>query len=424
VGPFEVEPIRVTHSIADATALAIETASGMVIHTGDFKFDETPTDGEAFDVPRLEELGERGVALLCSDSTNIDTPLATGSEQRVAETLERLVCEAKGRVIVGVFASNIHRLRMLGNIAEMTGRRIVPLGRSVRTHARVARDTGYLDWPLDRLVAPEEGALLPRDRVLGVATGTQAETNAALARLARGEHALALEAGDTVILSSRIIPGHEPEVFALTNEFLRKGVLTITRLEEPLAHVSGHAARPEQERMIKLTRPRAFLPLHGTLHHLLRHESLARGLGVASTCVLEDGDVGALVDGALVKVGRWPSGRVHVAFGHEVSSEVIRERRSLASSGVAVAVVPLDAKGFVAGDIDLIARGIVDEEIRVGVLTEVRREVKSLVEQSSSAVRDDANLISETIRLAIRRILTRITGYKPEVIVSLVRVPA
>src|ERR1700722_5440195 len=154
VGPFEVEPIRVTHSIADATALAIDTSSGTVIHTGDFKFDETPIDGEAFDEPRLLELGERGVALLCSDSTNIDTLSPTGREDRVAESLSRLVRVAEGRVVVGLFASNVHRLRILGQIAESTGRQLVPLGRSVRTHARVARDTGYLAWPVERLVAP------------------------------------------------------------------------------------------------------------------------------------------------------------------------------------------------------------------------------------------------------------------------------
>src|SRR5580692_9734003 len=331
VGPFTVESIRVTHSIVDATALAIETAAGTVIHTGDFKFDDTPTDGEAFDEERLRELGDRGVALLCSDSTNIDTEHPTGSEESVAGTLLRLVREAKARVVVGLFASNVHRLRILGDIARITGRCLVPLGRSVRTHARVATDTGYLSWPVDHLVAPEAAGELPRERVLGVATGTQAETNAALSRLSRGEHALLLEPGDRIIFSSRIIPGHEPEVFALTSELLRKGFEVITRLDEPSAHVSGHAARPEQKRMIDLVRPRAFLPLHGTLHHLSRHKALAVSLGVPSTCVLEDGEVGELEGGGLLtKVSRWPSGRVHVAFGRPIAPEVLRERRMLA----------------------------------------------------------------------------------------------
>jgi ribonuclease J len=421
VGPFEVEPIRVTHSIADATALAIETSQGLVIHTGDFKFDETPTDGEAFDVARLSELGDDGVALLCSDSTNIDTLLATGSEQIVAEALLRLVQAAEGRVVVGLFASNVHRLRILGDVAKATGRRLVPLGRSVRTHARVARDTGYLDWPLERLVAPEEAALLPRQQVLGVATGTQAETNAALARLSRGEHAMALEPGDTVIFSSRIIPGHEPEVFALTSELLRMGLKVITRLDEPSAHVSGHAARPEQRRMIELTRPRAFLPLHGTLHHLLRHQSLAESLGIPSTCVLEDGEVAELRDRALTKVGRWPSGRVHVAYGHEIPPEVLRDRRILASAGFAVAVVRVDAEGRILGDIELLSRGVLGDFASPRVLAEAGREARTQVHALSAASRADAAIFSDTVRLAIRRVLTRATGTKPEVLVSVVR---
>jgi ribonuclease J len=422
VGPFVVEPIRVTHSIADATALAIETAAGTIIHTGDFKFDETPTDGETFDEERLRELGDRGVALLCSDSTNIDTEHATGSEQRVASTLLRLVREAKGRVVVGLFASNVHRLRILGDIARATGRRIVPLGRSVRTHARVAADTGYLAWSADRLVAPETARELPPELVLGVATGTQAEANAALARLSRGEHALALEPGDRVIFSSRVIPGHEPEVFALMNEFLRKGLEVITRADEPSVHVSGHAARPEQRRMIEIVRPRAFLPLHGTLHHLLRHKMLAETLGVPSTCVLEDGDVGELADGGLTKIGRWPTGRVHVAFGHAVAPEVLRERRSLASGGLAVVVVRLDAEGLVVGDIGLVSRGIVGEAAAPGLGSEANREAKNAVLALSRAARSDLATLTETVRLAVRRVLTRATGYKPEVEVTVVRV--
>jgi ribonuclease J len=420
VGPFEVEPVRVTHSIADATALAIETAAGTVIHTGDFKFDATPTDGETFDEARLAELGDRGVALLCSDSTNIDTKEPTGSEERVAEALLRLVSEATDRVVVGLFASNVHRLRILGDVAKATGRRIVPLGRSVRTHARVARETGYLAWPLERLVAAEDAASLPRREVLGVATGTQAEARAALARIARGDHSFFLEAGDTVIFSSRIIPGHEPEVFGLTNDFLRKGIKVVTRFDEPFAHVSGHAARPEQRKMIELTRPRAFLPLHGTLHHLTRHEALAQSLGVLSTCVLEDGDVGSLVDGALTKVDRWPSGRVHVAYGRDVPPEVLRERRALAESGVAFVVVRCDVDGAIV-DVEVVTRGILGEMALSGVLTEAGREARTAVAAMSPSQRSDTALLSDTVRLAVRRVLTRAVGTKPEVVVSSVR---
>jgi len=421
VGPFEVEPIRVTHSTADALALSIATSAGTVIHTGDFKFDEAPPDSETFDVDRLGELGARGVALLCSDSTNIDTQAATGSEKGVGETLERLVREAEGRVVIGLFASNVHRLRLLGGIAKRTNRRLVALGRSVRTHAQVAADTGYLTWPLDELVAPEAAAELPRNRVLGVATGTQAEGNAALSRIARGDHPFTLEPGDTVIFSSRIIPGHEPEVFALTNDLLRRGLRVITRLEEPSAHVSGHAARPEQERMIALTRPRAFLPLHGTLHHLSRHAALAESLGVPA-CVLEDGEVGELSGGTFSKVGRVHSGRIHIAFGRPVAPQVLRERTQLAAGGFAVVVLCLDAGGQVVGAVDLVSRGVLDEAKASDFGAEAEREARNAVLGLSRADRSDDRMVADTVRLAVRRALARITGYKPEVEVTVVRV--
>jgi ribonuclease J len=232
----------------------------------------------------------------------------------------------------------------------------------------------------------------------------------------------ALEPGDRIIFSSRVIPGHEPEVYALTSELLRRGFEVITRLDEPSAHVSGHAARPEQQRMIELVRPRAFLPLHGTLHHLSRHETLAKSLGVPSTCVLEDGDVGELAEGRLTKVGRWPSGRVHVAFGHVVPPEVLRERRSLASGGFAVAVVHLDAEGFIVGNVGLVSRGILGDAEAPVVLLEADRDAKSAVFALSHAARADVATLTATVRLAVRRVLTRATGYKPEVEVAVVRV--
>lgn len=422
VGPFHVEPIRVTHSIADATALAIRTRAGVVIHTGDFKFDETPVDGETFDEARLRELGDEGVALLCSDSTNIDTPHASGSEQRVGEALSRLVQEASGRVVVALFASNVHRLRMLGEIAKRTGRRIVPLGRSVQTHARVASRTGYLAWPEADLLPAEVAMELPRRNVLGIATGTQAETQAALARIARADHPFAIEAGDTVILSSRVIPGHEPQVYALTDELMRRGVTVITRHDEAGVHVSGHAGRPEQERMIALTRPKAFLPLHGTLHHLRRHAALASSLGVAITCVIEDGEVAVLEDGQLYKAGNWPAGRVHVAYGRTIAPEIIRERARLAAGGFAVVVARLDADNRLVGDVTIVTRGIAEMTGTNGLLAELTREARVAANALTPAERREDADASEAIRMAVRRALARATGYKPEVEVTIVRV--
>ena len=417
VGPFVVEPIRVTHSTADATALAFETDAGVVIHTGDFKFDETPPDGELFDVERLRALGDAGVRLLMSDSTNIDVPGPSGSEEGVRAALHKLVAEAQGRVVVGLFASNVHRLRILGEIAEATGRSIVPLGRSVSTHARVAERTGYLHWPSGLTVSAEQAAKLPRDRILGIATGTQAEANAALGRLSRGEHPLALDIGDHVVLSSRVIPGHEPEVAALESAFLRRGVLVTTRSIDPGVHVSGHASRKEQQRMIELVRPRSFIPLHGTRHHLTRHAELAASLGVQDPLVLENGDVGMLDRATLTRDGRWPVGRVHLGFGKAVADETLKERSTLAAEGVVFAAVPV-ANGRIAGPIQLAARGVLAEPELHDVLV-----VAALEAERSAAdlgKRADEGALKEAVRLAVRRVITRTAGYKTQVLVTLV----
>ena len=329
VGSFEVEPIRVTHSIADATALAIRTDAGLVVHTGDFKFDDAPPDGETFDVARFQALAVEGIRLLLSDSTNIDARGPTGSEGAVGHALDDIVAAAEHAVVVAVFASNVHRLRILGEIARRHGRKLVALGRSVSTHARVARSiarsTGehagapYLDWPNDLVWPADRARELPRRALLGVATGSQGEGAAALARLARGEHpAFDLAAEDVVVMSSRVIPGNEAAVVRVMGDLLRRGVAVRTWWSDRDVHVSGHAHRDEQRRMIELARPRAFVPLHGTLHHLFRHAALARELGVPEVCVLENGDVGA-------------------SFGHfdQVGPRSLRARARLRAEGLA-----------------------------------------------------------------------------------------
>ncbi len=417
VGSFDVEPIRVTHSIADATALAITTDAGMIVHTGDFKVDDAPTDGEHFDAPRFRALGDAGVSLLLSDSTNIDADGHTGSEESVGLALESHVHAAKGRVVVGLFASNVHRLRMLGAIARRSGRRIVPLGRSVSTHSRVARATGYLDWA-DELVFPMDRAReLPPHQVLGVATGTQAEANAALARMARGEHPFPLEPGDTVVLSSRAIPGKEPAVYRLIGDLLRRGVTVHTRASDRRVHVSGHAHREEQRAMLELVRPKAFVPVHGTLHHLTRHAALAREMGVESIAVLENGDVGLLDGTSIVKRARWASGRVHVFAGRAIAPSVLHERSRLAAEGVVVVVVHVDARGKVTGPIRLTTRGVAEEQECARLCAEAAGEARAAVDDIRHGAAIDEALVAEAARLAARRSFARTLGYKPHTIV-------
>ncbi len=418
VGPFSVEPIRVTHSIADATALAITTDAGTVVHTGDFKFDETPADGEAFDTARLAELGDAGVSLLLSDSTNIDAEGHAGSELLVGDALEPLVREALGAVVIAIFASNVHRLRLLGDIAKRTERKIVLLGRSVGTHTRVAHATGYLEWPSDLVWPAERARELPRNKILGIATGTQGEAAAALARLARGEHpAIDLGKEDTVILSSRIIPGREPEVYAIFGDLIRRGVSLKTRMTHRGIHVSGHAHRAEQKRMIELVRPRAFIPVHGTMHHLMRHAELARELAVPSVTVLENGEVAELADGGVKKVGRVAVGRVHTFFSRAIPPSILRERQVLAEGGIVACLVAVDRDAR-ARQVVLSMRGVAVEAEEADLLAAARREVASAIDALVREPAPDDALVSETARLAVRRAFARVLGYKPMTIVQ------
>ena len=437
VGPFEVEPIRVTHSIADSTALAIRTGSGLVVHTGDFKFDEAPPDGETFDVERFEELSREGVQLLFSDSTNIDAKGPTGSEEGVGRALDEIVAGARQAVVVGLFASNVHRLRLLGDIARRHGRKLVALGRSVSTHARVARSTArstgqhagepYLEWPSDLVWPADRVRELPRSAILGVATGTQGEEAAALSRLARGEHpAFDLAAGDVVVMSSRVIPGNEPQVMRVMGNLLRRGVELRSWWSDRAVHVSGHAHRDEQRRMIEMVRPRSFIPVHGTLHHLLRHALLARELGVPDVCVMENGDVAELGETALEKTGRVPSGRIHVFARRALPPSVLAERAALAAHGTAHVVVTVDVGGRPAGEVTLFTRGVLDETEDAHLLASARNEARAALEElagggGSGILRSDAEL-GEAARLAVRRSLSRVLGFRPVTTAAVVRV--
>lgn len=420
VGSFEVEPIRVTHSIADATGLAIRTDVGTVIHTGDFKFDETPPDGEHFDVDRFRALGDEGVTLLMSDSTNVDVEGETGSETSVGEVLERLILDAPGAVVISMFASNVHRLRLLGDIARKAKRRLVLLGRGVGTHSRVARSTGYLPWP-DDLVLPEELAReKPRRELLAIATGSQGEERAALARLARGEHpGFALTTGDRVILSARTIPGNEPTVHAILGMLLRRGVEVITRQTERGVHVSGHAHRPDQRRMLQLVRPRCFVPVHGTIHHLTRHAELARELGVPNVAVLENGRVGEVTTDRVLLGEAVGAGRVHVWNGRPIAESVLRDRAWLAQEGAAFCVVSIAPNGSTSATVDTI--GVADDATSAADRALAVRTVLDALAQAPSHATDEER--AELARLAVRRAYKHARGSRPVTVVRVNRYP-
>ena len=412
VGPFTIEPVRVAHSIIEASALHMRTAAGSVLHTGDFNFDPDPPDGEPTNEARLTELGDQGISLLLSDSTNVDVPVRAGSERAVGAALEELVQKAPARVVIAMFASNIQRLILLGEIAQRTGRKLCLLGRSLETQCAVARQIGRLSWPSDLLVPSEQAASVPRERLLVLAGGTQAERNSALKRLSVGQHPrLMLAEGDTVIFSSRIIPGNDRPVFSMMNDLLRAGIDLKTRFSDPGVHTSGHAGRSEQTRMIELCRPQCFVPVHGTLHHLLRHQDLARDLGVAETLVVENGTPVVCNGQKLWKDERVPHGRVAIAIGgEELSAQTHQRRLELGRMGIAFVSLAFDRSDKLAAAPAVRTRGVPLVDNDEPALRAVAKEIARAVE----TFRGGRGLgLAEFVRRAARRKLEDLSGTRP-----------
>ncbi|HMA80227.1 MAG TPA: ribonuclease J, partial [Candidatus Binatia bacterium] len=293
IAPFRIEGIRVTHSLMDCLALAIETPIGTVIHTGDFKIDNTPMEGEMFDFQRFAAYGEKGVLLLLSDSTNVEKPGYTPSEREVCSNLEQIIQHSSGKVLVSTFSSSIPRIQQVIDISERCDRRVVLSGRSMIRNSQVAAELGYLHLPRSFLTESERWQDLPVDRLTFLTTGSQGEPLSVLHRVALDDHkTIKVAPGDTVILSSKFIPGNEKTISNLINHLYRRGAeVHYEKVSE--IHVSGHASQEELKTMLQLTRPRYFVPIHGEYRHLVRHRRLAQDVGIpADNCfILEDGDV-------------------------------------------------------------------------------------------------------------------------------------
>ncbi|MFO0683052.1 MAG: ribonuclease J [Sandaracinus sp.] len=424
IGPFGFEPFQVTHSMPECMGLAIETPVGLVVHSGDFKIDDAPPEGDRFDEDRLLALGERGVRLLLSDSTNALSEGHSGGERDVAESLESLVAGATERVIVSLFASNTHRVRALFDVARRTGRKVALFGRSLDTHVRIARELGILPDPGDVLVRRETAREIPRGRLMILCTGSQGEPPAALPRLASGEHPdLALERGDLVIFSSRVIPGNERPILDLVETLARRGLRVITRAGDPTIHASGHAHRGEQRRLVELVRPRSFLPVHGTFVHLEAHAALAREAGVGDTLVALNGSIVELDEHGLRLGGHVWSGRTHIDRGGEaIDGRVIGERKTLAEGGIVVVSVRVDARGRRVGLVEVASRGVLhpedDGELAEDLAASIERELDELRTPKDSP--DDGEIREHAARAA-RRFFFRELGRKPPTLVLLHR---
>lgn len=416
LGPFEVTPFRVTHSMPDCLGLVLRTSAGTIVHSGDFKIDDDPLDGERFDEDLLAQVGSEGVRLLLSDSTNAEVAGSAGGERGVVDAIDARMAKAEGRVVVCMFASNVQRLGAVLQTARAHKRRVVFLGRALHTHARVADQLHVL--PLDRelFLSEREAQHWPRRELLVVATGSQGEARAALRRLAYGTHPLlTLEPGDEVILSSRVIPGRERQVAGTVDALERRGVRVWTRRDDEALHVSGHACRDEQRKMIELTKPRGFIPVHGSFVHLARHAALARELGVPETLVVENGTLVEIDALSMRSVSQLEVGRVHIQHGGEITSDVLRARAHIAESGVVLVVLDFDRAGRLMQTPEVVARGVVDDLdlSELGLLEDVQLSVARSV--NALEVAADIATIELTATRAARRVFRDALGWRPVV---------
>lgn len=417
VGHFVVEPYRVNHSIPDCTGLILRTPAGTVIHSGDYKMEDAPVDGEQFGFPAIERAAEEGVDLLLSDSTNVDAPGSSGEEADVAEAIDTLLADAQQRVVVAQFASNVYRMRAVFEAARKHDRRVVLLGRSVEKHYALAEQLGHLpDGAAELVVDRERAHKVRRDRLVAIATGTQGEAPAALSRLARGEHPdLTLEPGDTIVLSSRIIPGMEATVFQLLDQLERLGCEVLHRRTHPNVHVSGHAYRGEQERLIRAAKPRAFMPVHGTFHMLRAHSALGRELGVETVLAVENGTVVELDDGDLRIVDQVTTGRVHVDRGYEIADEMLTDRRRMGELGVAFVAAQVDHDLRMRVPPEVTTRGFIDIEDEEKLIDELISVLQAEMERFHDDL-EDLDDVEDQLRRSVRRFFGRRFRRRPIVV--------
>jgi ribonuclease J len=400
VGPFTVQPFYVCHSIPDSVGLAIETPYGLVVHTGEYKFDYTPVQGRLTDYAALAEYGRRGVLALMADSTNSERPGYTPSERVVSETFEKIFSQAEGRIIVSTFASNISRVQQVIDCAVRHNRRLGVVGRSMIENVRMARSLGYLTAPDDLFLRPEELDVFPPYQVAIVCTGTQGEPTSALVRMANQEHRqVNIQRGDTVILSATPIPGNEELVHRTLDNLFRLGASVYYHHLLPV-HVSGHASQEEQKMMISLTQPRYFIPIGGEYRHLVLHAQLARQLGIPeeNIFVVENGQV-VEFDGQTARLGERVIGGHVLIDGMgigDVGDVVLRDRRLLSHDGFVVVVVALDeATGDLIEGPDIVSRGFVYMRDAEDLIEEAKQVV---IEVLSNGHRDTAsNLIHDTL---------------------------
>jgi ribonuclease J len=419
LGPFSIMPIRVTHSLVDCVALAIHTPVGVVLHTGDFKVDLSPPDGKPFDLHAFAELGKQGVLCLLQDSTNVDRKGYTPSEKAVRPRLDEIFGQTQKKLFFSCFSSSIHRIRLAMELAAAHGRKVAIIGRSLDNSTEIAQDLGYLDPAPGLIINPGQIKDFADDKLCIMITGTQGEPMSALSRAAVNNHKHAkIEAGDTVLMSSRVIPGNEKSIYRVIDHLERRDAKVIhDDGTSGLIHVSGHGSQEELRLMINLVRPKFFVPVHGDYRHLKRHAELASSMGVIEKAVLlEDGDVLEIDRESATKTGKVTVGRVCIDSGGTASDVVqdlvIRDRKHLSEDGILLPIIAINKMtGRIESAPEIVMRGMaISEE---GLIAEARQIVQRTLDSSSGEERADYGVIKEKIRTDLKRFIQKSTSRRP-----------
>jgi ribonuclease J len=418
IGPFEIEFISVTHSTVDCVALAIRTPLGVIIHTGDFKIDQTPVDGAPFDLYAFAKYGNEGVLALFSDSTNVERPGFTASERAIVPRLEELFRSAPCRVILSCFASSIHRIQQVIDIAMRVNRKVAFVGRSMVDNVEIAHSLDLLRIPDGTVVRPQDIRSFDPKRILILASGSQAEPMSSLSRIAVDNHRhVSVEENDTVILSARIIPGNEKAIFRMLDHMFRRRALVYYENSGGMIHVSGHASQEEQKLILQLAKPKYFIPVHGEYRHLFRHAALAHQLGAVSEEILliEDGQAVEFTEEGAFRREPVAAGRVLVDSGslEEIEEVVIRDRKHLSEDGVVVPIIAIDKHtGRLESQPEIVTRGVMSEngqELLVGA----REVLMKTVAESTAEENSDWGVIKEKIRVDLKRYISKQTSKRP-----------
>jgi ribonuclease J len=427
LGCFKLEFIHVSHSIPDAVAVAIHTPVGIIVHASDFKFDQTPVDDRLTEIHKLAALGEKGVLLLLSDSTNADRPDFTPSERAIYRDLDQIFQKAENCLFLATFSSSLHRIQQFIDLAIAHRRLIAVTGRSMIGNIRTASELGYLDVPHNLLIDAREVKHFQPHEVVVLSTGSQGEPRSAMALMGMDNHAfLHIEPGDTVVISARLIPGNERSVRHMINHLLRRGA-RVFHERNANVHVSGHGAQEDLKLMMNLVRPKFFVPMHGEYSNLVQHAELAETIGIPpeNITVAEDGDRLLLTDNSCGIHGRVPTGRVFVDGKLEMGIDdiVVHDRQQLAEDGMVIPIVVLNSNsGELATGPDIVSRGFVYMDESKDLMNEAKEIVIRAIEQLSPESKSEEETVQEEIRIVLRRFFKQKTDRRPMVLPMVMRV--